>query len=66
MGSEMFGLEVEAELADDAETEDELKVFIEEIDEGSPAQRAGLIAGDELLTLNGKVSLRSSTYKTFL
>ena len=53
---EDYGIELEAELADDAETEDELQVFIDRVDEGSPAHKSGLIAGDELLTINGKVS----------
>lgn len=54
---EEFGMELEAELVDDAETEDELKVIISHVEDGSPALRAGILAGDELLTLNGEVRM---------
>ena len=55
-----FGVELGAELNEEAETEDELKVFIDTVEAGSPAQEAGLIAGDELLTVNGQVSVNST------
>lgn len=50
-----FGVELGAELDEEAETEDELRVFIDSVEAESPAQEAGLIPGDELLTLNGQV-----------
>lgn len=54
---EEFGLDLEAELAYDPEREDLLNVFIEAVEAGSPSQKAGLVVGDELLTIDGQVRL---------
>jgi len=56
---ESFGIEVEAELADDAETEDMLQVFVDVVTEDSPTSQAGIVPGDELLTINGQVGPES-------
>lgn len=48
-----FGMCVEAELAD--ETDDELRVFISETSRTGVAGRKGLMIGDEILVLNGRI-----------
>ena len=50
-----FGLQIEAELAEDTEKEDELRVFISEVIKGGVAARKGLVASDEILVINSKV-----------
>ena len=50
-----LGVSVEAELADDADAEDELRVFVADVTRNSVAQRAGLVVGDEILVINGRV-----------
>ena len=47
-----FGFEVEAELAEDAENEDELCVFISEIQKGGLAQKKGEWEGSIILMVN--------------
>ena len=50
-----FGVSIEAELADDSEAEDELRVFIADVTRNGVAQRAGLTSGDEILVINGRI-----------
>ncbi|CAH1798643.1 unnamed protein product [Owenia fusiformis] len=50
-----FGFEIEAELAEDTERDDELCVFVSEMKEGALGQTQGLIVGDEILVINGRV-----------
>ncbi|XP_071801624.1 rho guanine nucleotide exchange factor TIAM1-like isoform X2 [Asterias amurensis] len=50
-----FGFTVEAELGDDAEREDQLCVFISEIEKGGLAYHQDLHVGDELLCIEGRV-----------
>ncbi|XP_038076162.1 protein still life, isoform SIF type 1-like isoform X2 [Patiria miniata] len=50
-----FGFTVEAELGDDAEREDQLCVFISEIEKGGLAYHQDLHVGDELLCIQGRV-----------
>ncbi|XP_022081626.1 protein still life, isoform SIF type 1-like isoform X2 [Acanthaster planci] len=50
-----FGFKVEAELGDDAEREDQLCVFISEIEKGGLAYHQDLHVGDELLCIQGRV-----------
>lgn len=52
---EGFGLQVEAELAEDVEEEDQLRVFVSEVPRGGLAHRRGLQVGDEILVLNSRV-----------
>ncbi|PVD27952.1 hypothetical protein C0Q70_10528 [Pomacea canaliculata] len=51
----MFGFAVEAELAEDFDRDDELQVYVCEITPGGVAEKAGLIVGDEILVINGKI-----------
>ncbi|KAL3882118.1 hypothetical protein ACJMK2_028489, partial [Sinanodonta woodiana] len=50
-----YGIKIEAELAEDCERDDDLRIYIREVIPGSLAQSRGLIIGDEILVLNGKV-----------
>lgn len=50
-----FGFRVEAEIADHYERDDELQVYVSEIKPGGLAHRKGLIPGDEILIINGKI-----------
>ncbi|XP_070568887.1 rho guanine nucleotide exchange factor TIAM1-like isoform X3 [Ptychodera flava] len=50
-----FGFSIEAELGDDSEEEDQLCVFISEIQPAGLAYHQDLQVGDELLVINGKV-----------
>ncbi|XP_041354996.1 protein still life, isoforms C/SIF type 2-like isoform X2 [Gigantopelta aegis] len=51
----VFGFAVEAELAEDLDRDDELRVYVCEITPGSVAEKRGLLVGDEILVINGKV-----------
>lgn len=50
-----FGFQVEAELAEDAEQEDELCLFISDVTAGGIAAGKGLAIGDEILVINGRI-----------
>ncbi|XP_077977644.1 rho guanine nucleotide exchange factor TIAM1-like [Glandiceps talaboti] len=50
-----FGFKIEAELGDDSEQDDQLCVFISEIQPDGLAYHQDLQVGDELLVINGKV-----------
>eukprot|EP00106_Octopus_bimaculoides_P006780 XP_014774222.1 PREDICTED: protein still life, isoform SIF type 1-like isoform X6 [Octopus bimaculoides] len=50
-----FGFRVEAELSDHYDKDDELQVYVCEIKPGGLAHRKGLIPGDEILIINGKI-----------
>ncbi|GAB1600635.1 protein still life, isoform SIF type 1-like isoform X8 [Argonauta hians] len=50
-----FGFRVEAELSDHYDKDDELQVYVCEIKSGGLAHRKGLIPGDEILIINGKI-----------
>ncbi|ESO93240.1 hypothetical protein LOTGIDRAFT_232689 [Lottia gigantea] len=51
----VFGFAVEAELAEDYDRDDELQVYVCDVTKGSVADEQGLIVGDELLVINGKI-----------
>ncbi|XP_070190492.1 protein still life, isoform SIF type 1-like isoform X2 [Littorina saxatilis] len=51
----MFGFAVEAELAEDYDRDDELQVYVCEITPGGVAEQRGLVVGDEILVINGKI-----------
>ncbi|XP_071956692.1 protein still life, isoforms C/SIF type 2-like isoform X2 [Antedon mediterranea] len=50
-----FGFSIEAELGDDLEQEDQLCVFISEVEKDCLAYHHDLQVGDELLVINGRV-----------
>ncbi|XP_074662751.1 protein still life, isoforms C/SIF type 2-like isoform X1 [Tubulanus polymorphus] len=50
-----FGFQIEAELAEDSDREDELRLFVTGVNKGSLAENRGLQGGDEILVINGKV-----------
>ncbi|CAG5121636.1 unnamed protein product, partial [Candidula unifasciata] len=51
----MFGFAVEAELTDDFDRDDELRVYVCDVTKDSVADRRGLMVGDEILIINGKI-----------
>ncbi|XP_048240466.1 protein still life, isoform SIF type 1-like isoform X4 [Haliotis rufescens] len=51
----VFGFAVEAELAEDFDRDDELRVYVCDVTGGCVAEKRGLIIGDELLVINGKI-----------
>ncbi|XP_056015232.1 protein still life, isoforms C/SIF type 2-like isoform X5 [Ostrea edulis] len=54
-GDTEFGFTVEAELAEDFERDDELRLYISQVTPGSVAHRSQLSVGDEILVINGKI-----------
>ncbi|OWF46649.1 Protein still life, isoforms C/SIF type 2 [Mizuhopecten yessoensis] len=50
-----FGFAVEAELAEDIERDDELRLYTSNVLQAGIAHRTGLIIGDEILVINGKI-----------
>ncbi|KAK3097345.1 hypothetical protein FSP39_008828 [Pinctada imbricata] len=50
-----FGFAVEAELAEDYDREDDLRLYVSNVTAGSVAQRNGLAIGDEILIINGQI-----------
>ncbi|XP_033741186.1 protein still life, isoform SIF type 1-like isoform X2 [Pecten maximus] len=50
-----FGFAVEAELAEDIERDDELRLYVSNVLQNGIAHRTGLIIGDEILVINGKI-----------
>ncbi|XP_055889576.1 protein still life, isoform SIF type 1-like isoform X3 [Biomphalaria glabrata] len=51
----LFGFAVEAELADDQDRDDELRVYVCDVTKDGVADRRGLIVGDEILVINSKI-----------
>ncbi|CAL1547658.1 unnamed protein product [Lymnaea stagnalis] len=51
----MFGFAVEAELAEDLDRDDELRVYVCDVTKDSVADKRGLIVGDEILVINSKI-----------
>ncbi|CAG5118110.1 unnamed protein product, partial [Candidula unifasciata] len=51
----MFGFAVEAELAEDYDRDDELRVFVCDVTKDGVADKRGLIVGDEIMVINGKI-----------
>ncbi|XP_064601963.1 protein still life, isoform SIF type 1-like isoform X2 [Liolophura sinensis] len=54
-GHTAFGFSIEAELAEDSERDDELQVYVSDVQRGGLADLKGLLVGDEILVINGKV-----------
>ncbi|KAL5009978.1 hypothetical protein ScPMuIL_012283, partial [Solemya velum] len=50
-----YGMTLEAELGDDLEREDDLKIYISDVRKGGLAERRGLIIGDEILVINRRI-----------
>ncbi|XP_035685679.1 protein still life, isoform SIF type 1-like [Branchiostoma floridae] len=50
-----FGFRVDAELGADGEMEDELRVFVSAVERGGLAHQKDVLAGDEVLVINGRV-----------
>ncbi|KAL4232685.1 T-lymphoma invasion and metastasis-inducing protein 1 [Mactra antiquata] len=50
-----YGLKIEAELAEDCDREDDLRIYVAEVRADSLADNKGLKASDEILVINGKV-----------
>uniref|UniRef100_A0A8W8JLZ7 T-lymphoma invasion and metastasis-inducing protein 2 n=1 Tax=Magallana gigas TaxID=29159 RepID=A0A8W8JLZ7_MAGGI len=50
-----FGFTVEAELAEDFDKDDELRLYVSQVTPGSVAHRSLLSVGDEILVINSKI-----------
>ncbi|XP_052808753.1 protein still life, isoform SIF type 1-like isoform X2 [Mya arenaria] len=50
-----FGLKIEAELAEDQDREDDLRIYIAEVRPGSLAASKGMRTTDEIVVINGKI-----------
>ncbi|XP_012937622.1 protein still life, isoform SIF type 1 isoform X2 [Aplysia californica] len=51
----VFGFAVEAELAEDLDRDDELRVYVCDVTRDAVADKRGLIVGDEVLVINSKI-----------
>ncbi|XP_061171231.1 protein still life, isoform SIF type 1-like isoform X4 [Saccostrea echinata] len=54
-GDTEFGFTVEAELAEDFDKDDELRLYVSQVTPGSVAHRSQMSIGDEILVINGKI-----------
>ncbi|XP_052239037.1 protein still life, isoform SIF type 1-like isoform X5 [Dreissena polymorpha] len=50
-----FGLKIEAELAEDFDKEDDLRIYVTEVRPSSLSDQKGMRASDEIVIINGKI-----------